>query len=152
MSKPTYINQPTEEDYKFYYKILSKYIEQYGEDTKITAIPPIDLPTTECTLKQAQQAIMKKFVLDGYIVFNMPVTLGYWNKEGQFVQFLMEEVWMTLGKIVRYNEPSGTYKVRYGVGFNNDSMIDIKPEDIIAFGDEALKYDLWNKEEVYEYV
>lgn len=145
MSKPTYINQPTEEDYKFYYKILSKYIEQYGEDMPITAIPPIDLPAG-CTLKQAQQAIMKKFVLDGYVVFNMPVTLGYWNKEGQFVQFLMEEVWMTLGKIVRYNEPSETYKVQYSA----NSMIDIKPEDIIAFGDEALKYDLWNKEEVYE--
>ena len=151
MSKPAYINQPTEEDYKFYYKILSKYIEQYGEDTKITAIPPIDLPTG-CTLKQAQQAIMKKFVLDGYVVFNMPVELAYYNKEGKLVQSMMEEVWTTHGRIMRYNEPSSTYKVRYGVGLNNESMIDIKPEDIIAFGDDARQYDSWNKEEVYEYV
>jgi len=57
-------------------------------------------------------------------------------------------VWTTHGKIVRYNEPSGTYKVQYDV--DADSMIDIKPEDIIAFGDDAQQYDSWNKEEVYE--
>lgn len=150
MSKPTYINQPKEEDYKFYYKILSKYIEQYGEDTPITAIPPIDLPTG-CTLKQAQQAIMKKFVLDGYVVFNMPVELAYYNKEGKLVQFMMEEVWTTHGKVVRYNESSGTYKVQYET-VNNDCFLDVKPEDIIAFGDDAKQYDSWNKEEVYEYI
>lgn len=130
----------TNDDKKFFLKVLEAYEKHYGGDMKIEDLPPMKLYGTH-TISESIQELREIIDIEGPVIFVLQGRQAYMNDEGSEVFWFADELSeiYLYGDVLHHNA-DGAYVISYAVKKNEKKRVRVKRRDIIYHGEEVQSY------------